>query len=139
MSPPKVFFDLNVLVSAAARFGAPRQCFDLAITGAIVGATAEHCLTRLSEILHYKFHLDVETANQAQETFARILFSVRPPDTVPSVTGDTEDDVVLASAVLWGADYLVSGDRRHLLPLKQHEGVLILSPRELLEIVRAEP
>ncbi len=50
------------------------------------------------------------------------------------VTGDPEDDYVLATGRLARADYLVTGDHR-LLALGQHESTRIVSPREFLGIV----
>lgn len=56
---------------------------------------------------------------------------------VPAVTGDPEDDLVLATAHLGGAAYLVTGDRR-LLALGQYEQVAIISPRDFLTILEQQ-
>jgi predicted nucleic acid-binding protein len=52
-----------------------------------------------------------------------------PPE---SVSGDPDDDLILACAVQARVDALVSGDRRHLLPLGMHRGVRIITPQALL-------
>jgi len=49
------------------------------------------------------------------------------------VTADPKDDPILATAVAAKADHLVTGDRAHLLPIGEYEGVLIVSPRAFLE------
>ena len=49
------------------------------------------------------------------------------------VPGDPKDDMVVATAFAAAADYLVTGDRRHLLPLGTYQGTRILTPREFLE------
>lgn len=54
------------------------------------------------------------------------------PRHAPAVTGDPADDRILAAAVASSADVLVSGDRRHLLPLGTQQGVRILTPQALL-------
>ena len=51
------------------------------------------------------------------------------------VLNDPKDDPIIATAVAAKADYLVTGDRAHLLPLGEYEGIHILSPREFLEIL----
>ena len=51
------------------------------------------------------------------------------------VTHDPKDDPIIATAVAAKADYLVTGDRAHLLPLRQYEGARILSSKELLDIL----
>lgn len=57
-----------------------------------------------------------------------------PPsaERVDEVSGDPADDAILASAVEAAADVLVTGDRKHLLPLGEHGGVRIMTPQALL-------
>ena len=54
-----------------------------------------------------------------------------------SVTGDPEDDYVLATSRLAQVDYLMTGDKG-LLQLRQHEGTQIVSPREFLDLLASE-
>jgi predicted nucleic acid-binding protein len=49
-------------------------------------------------------------------------------------TGDLEDDLVLASARLGKADYLVTRDKG-LLDLTQHGGVPIVTPYDFLPLL----
>lgn len=49
---------------------------------------------------------------------------------------DPKDDMVVATAVVARAGYLVSGDR-HLLSLGQYEGIKIVTPREFLDRLTA--
>jgi putative PIN family toxin of toxin-antitoxin system len=44
------------------------------------------------------------------------------------VTADPSDDLFLATAIAGGARVLVSGDKRHLLPLREVSGVRIVDP-----------
>lgn len=59
-----------------------------------------------------------------------------PSGSPPPVTGDPDDDVVLACAVDAGVEVLASGDRKHLLPAGEHGGVRILTPQALLAELR---
>ncbi len=64
-----------------------------------------------------------------------------PP--VEVVPGDPKDNHVVSAAVFAGADYLVTGDKKHILPLKDHEGIKALGVRivtvnEFLEVLRKE-
>lgn len=59
-----------------------------------------------------------------------------PEDPPESVSGDPDDDLILACAVGAGVDVLVSGDRRHLLPLSEHRGVRVITPQALLAELR---
>jgi predicted nucleic acid-binding protein len=53
-----------------------------------------------------------------------------------AVSGDPDDDLILACAVGAGVEVLVSGDHRHLLPLGEHRGVRIITPQALLAELR---
>lgn len=70
----------------------------------------------------------------ALDAEVRALAAALPPAPAraPALTGDPTDDRILAVAVASGSEVLVSGDRRHLLPLGEHEGTRILSPQALL-------
>jgi predicted nucleic acid-binding protein len=59
-----------------------------------------------------------------------------PEDPPEAVTGDPADDLILACAVQVGVDVLVSGDRRHLLPVGEHRGVRVITPQALLGELR---
>lgn len=45
---------------------------------------------------------------------------------------DPDDNIFLAAAYESGADYIVSGDKKHILPLKHFHGSQILSPELFL-------
>jgi hypothetical protein len=49
-----------------------------------------------------------------------------------------EDDLILATALSVGVDYLVTGDSK-LQRLRSYQGVTILSPRAFLEALTAGP
>lgn len=62
---------------------------------------------------------------------------VAAPESPPeAVSGDPDDDLILACAVEARVDVLVSGDRRHLLPVRVHRGVRIVTPQTLLAELR---
>jgi uncharacterized protein len=55
------------------------------------------------------------------------------PATVPCVVaGDIDDDQVIAAAVAARANLIVSGDRKHLLPLGSHQGIVIIDAAEAI-------
>jgi hypothetical protein len=49
------------------------------------------------------------------------------------IKADPTDNIVLASAVEGGADFIISGDS-HLLTLANFEGIDIVEPATLLEL-----
>jgi predicted nucleic acid-binding protein len=57
-----------------------------------------------------------------------------PRGAVMSVTGDPEDDLVLATARLGNAEYLVTRDHG-LLRLQQHDETMIVAPHDFLRLL----
>lgn len=57
------------------------------------------------------------------------------PEVIPAVARDPDDDLVLACAVEGAVDYIVSLDK-DLLDLGQHQGIPIVTPAQLLEVLR---
>jgi len=51
------------------------------------------------------------------------------------VPNDPKDNPVVATAVAGKADYLVTGDRTHLLPLGEYRGVRMVSPRAFFDLL----
>ena len=55
-----------------------------------------------------------------------------PQRDVPMITGDLEDDHILATAANARADALITGDKRLLL-LAEYQGVRIMNPAQFVE------
>ena len=58
--------------------------------------------------------------------------AAKVPEQVEEVSGDPDDDRILAASTAAGAEILVTGDSKHLLPLGQHHGMRIISPQAFL-------
>ncbi len=71
-------------------------------------------------------------------SFMRSLAAETPvtPEAVPELSGDSDDDAIIAAALRAEADVLVSGDRRHVLPLERVGTMRILTPQALLAELR---
>ena len=60
--------------------------------------------------------------------------SLVAPASVPRiVANDSDDDHVIAAAVAARAELIVTGDRKHLLPIGSHQGIAIVTAREVVE------
>ena len=46
--------------------------------------------------------------------------------------GDLDDDKIIECAVVGGATHIVTGDRRHLLPLGNYRNIQIVTARDFL-------
>jgi predicted nucleic acid-binding protein len=54
------------------------------------------------------------------------------------VPGDIDDDQVIAATVPAQATMIVSGDRKHLLPLGSHAGIAVVDVAEALRPISIE-
>jgi len=61
-----------------------------------------------------------------------------PTGQVVGVCTDPTDDKVLDCALASGAHYVVTGDKRHLLAMREYRGVPIVAPVELIRLVTAK-
>lgn len=95
-------------------------------------------MDELERILVEKLEFDAERWRQVEVLLADLAVeSVPVPEaSAAPVTGDPDDDLILACVVQAGVEVLVSGDRKHLLPVGAHRGVRILTPQALLAELR---
>jgi len=106
----------------------------VAIEGHIELVLADPVLDELERVLTAKLGFAVERVRDIA-LLLNELASVRvsAPITTPEpITGDPDDDLILACVVDAGAQIVVSGDRRHLLPVGEHRSVQIVTPQALL-------
>lgn len=79
--------------------------------------------------------------DQLAETLADLLSFlqvVRIANELKVIDADPDDDKVLECAVLGSATHIVTGDRRHLLPLGSFQGIRIVAPAEFLALMGAK-
>jgi putative PIN family toxin of toxin-antitoxin system len=132
---PIVVFDTNILLSAIGWKGSPYHCLDLARQGRVKGLICPEILDELTEKLEQKLKF---TAIQVIETIANLLSFLRLitiANTLNVLTTDPNDNMVLECGVVGNATHIVTGDKRHLLPLGSYEGIAIVSARDFLTSV----
>lgn len=95
-------------------------------------------MVELERILTGKLKFEAERWRRVEELLVDVASGVTPPPKAPpdAVTGDPDDDLILACAIEAAVDVLVSGDRQHLLPISTHRRVRIITPQTLLAELR---
>ena len=73
-----------------------------------------------------------KSAREVLADYVEVIELAEPIDVPRVVSGDVDDDQVIAAAVAARADLIVSGDRRHLLPIGNHQGIAIVEASEAL-------
>ena len=122
----KLLLDTNVLVAALVARG---TCSDL----------LEHCirqhvviswqprLDELREVLERKFHQRAIDVRSALQLFAETFTVVAPGALDPPICRDSDDDVVLATALASECAAIVTSDQ-DLLILDPFQGIRVLAP-----------
>jgi putative PIN family toxin of toxin-antitoxin system len=128
-------FDTNILLSGVGRRGNPYRCLELARAGAVEGVTCKELLDELAEKLQVRLNF---SDTQVTDTIANLLVCLRVvtiTNTLKVLSTDPDDDKVLECAVIGGATHIVTGDRRHLLPLGNYQSIAIVSAANFLALV----
>lgn len=132
----RVVADTNVYVSAIVFGGTCESILALARAGIIDLYTAPAILRELKTVLSQTFEW---TDSQVQEALAEVnaLTSlIRPTMKLSGILTHDPDHRILECALAADADFLVTGDKKHLQPLKTFRGIRIVSPRQFLDQLR---
>jgi uncharacterized protein len=140
----RIVLDTNILISALLWDGTPHRLLAVIRDRPDIRLySSPALLEELRDVLRRPFAEQRlakigKTAWQVMEDYALVVELVEPAAVPRVVTGDADDDQVIAAAVEAGADLIVSGDRKHLLPLGAHQGIPIVAALHAI-ILLGEP
>jgi putative PIN family toxin of toxin-antitoxin system len=127
--------DTNVLISALFYDGNERGILEAAMKGRLRFVLSMEIIDELIRVLENKFKVDPELT---RDYVLRLneLSDIATARKLPSkLVRDREDTKIIECAYSGHSDYIVSGDR-DLLSLKRYQQTKILSPSELLRILK---
>lgn len=132
----KIVLDTNVLISGFLfPGGSPDKIVRAVLSGRYQNATSPDLLTELRRIFRKKFEL----AEDRVETLVKLVVDaselVYPTERLDAIKDDETDNRVLECAVTAKAEWIVSGDQRHLLKLRKFGAVEIFSPADFIQKV----
>jgi uncharacterized protein len=131
----KVVLDTNVLISAIAFGGKPREVLKKIIVGEVELFISQLVINELAGVLaSRKFCYNDEIIDLILAEIESIGNFVYPSIKIDIIKEDPEDNMILECGKTAVVDYIVSGDK-HLLNLKKYAGIEILCPSEFLEII----
>jgi len=134
----RAVIDTNIFISGIFFGGQPRRILDLIDKKIITPCFIISTYTELERLLfHKKFtkqrkFLSFDIYDFLNELKSKSLIFPQPSKIPKIVKEDPADNHFLACALISGADFIISGDK-HLLSLKQFQGIPILSPKEFLK------
>ena len=124
-----------MVVSALNFPGNERLVLELALRGRFEFYLSRFILEEVAGVLVRKFGWGEERTTEAVLVLETAANLIEPPRLPEVIEGGHADNRVLDCAVVASADYLITGDRRHLLPIGEHRGARIVNaPRFLSEL-----
>jgi putative PIN family toxin of toxin-antitoxin system len=130
---PKVVPDTNVYISALLCGGVPFQIIELAREKKIMMLTSSDILFELASVLQVKFKYPRKMALDVISEIKRLSGVVFTKTQIDAIKKDSTDNKILECAFDGKADYIVTGDKKHIRPLNQYRGIRILLPQEFIK------
>ncbi len=129
--------DTNVWLSGILFSGPPAKVVELALQKRFDLVLSAQILEELERNLREKFDVPRPAVRRLTFRIAQIADLYEPAGHVQVVKEKAADNLILETAVLGRAKYLVTGDHRHLLPLKTFRHVRIVPPAVFLDVLLA--
>jgi len=96
--------------------------------------TSPSILREFERVLIEKFGYAEHDARSLQQVVEQLAVVVEPQQRLAVIQKPDADNRILECAVAGHADLLVTGDTKHLLPLRAFHGIPIRSPREVFDL-----
>lgn len=133
----RVVLDTNVIASGLNFPGNERIVLDLARRGRFEWCSSPFILQETVGVLEREFGREGGQMDGVLATLRNRATFLDPDRTPSTIEGNEADNRILACAVEASADYLVTGDRRYLLPLERIMGVRIVNAPVFLNSLEA--
>ena len=139
----RIVLDANVYVSSLlTRHGNAKTIIDLFDETDFELLVSEPILEEIARVLGYP-HIAKLHQRSAQDIddyikSLRVIATFVAPRERLQIASDESDNRYIECAVEGRADFLVTGDKKHLLPLKEYQDVQILSPAAFLALLQLD-
>lgn len=124
--------DTNVFISGLNFTGKQNEVLDLFRKGEIELYISPFILEGLERILREKFGWEEEQVQRILDRIREKVIVVQPKIKISIIKEKDDDNRTLECAVEGQVQYIISGDQKHLLPLREYKGIEILSSAEFL-------
>jgi putative PIN family toxin of toxin-antitoxin system len=131
----RVVADTNVLISALLFGGLPEQILLAGLRGEIQLLTSIPLLEELENVLVKKFRLEPRLVKDLVDLIRDVSERVEVVSHLKIIKDPDGDNRVLECAVDGKADFVISGDTKHIIPLKEFEGIKIMNPSDFIKLL----
>ena len=129
---PVVVYDTNVLISGMIWGGIPYRSIELAQENKVKGLICDEILDEFENKLMIKLGISSTRTSVVKTRLLGFLQRIEIPNRLKGITTDPDDDMIVECAVVGRATHIVTGDQKHLLPLGNYQGILIVKPADFL-------
>ena len=127
----RIVFDTNIYISAfAIPGGNAEDAYLEAVHGTFELYASVAILTETARVLQTKFDWAEDKVREAVQAIGQVATVLRPRPTL-HILKDEPDNRILECVIAAQAEFVVSGDR-HLLALKQHANITMISLADFL-------
>ncbi len=131
-----VVYDTNILISGMVWGGIPYDCIEIAITGRVEGIICAEIIDEFDETLTTKLEYPRFRTSRIITRLLGFLRMVKITNQLEGVTTDPDDNKIIECALVGSATHIVTGDKKHLLPLRNYQGVHIVTAADFLQRFR---
>ncbi len=131
----RVVLDTNVIISGLNFRGNERLVLALARRRRFELYLSSFILQESAGVLTRKFGWSEERSTQVLRMLRSTAAVVEPQRILSVIESHQADNQILACALEASADFLITGDRRHLLPLETYRKVQILNASHFLSLL----
>ncbi|CBE68294.1 MAG: putative toxin-antitoxin system toxin component, PIN family [Candidatus Methylomirabilis oxygeniifera] len=131
----RIVLDTNVLISALAFPGSkPDQILYRIRRGEIELFISPFILSELDRVLRETFRFAKKEADIRVNAIRAMAHVMTPTERITVVTANDDDNRILECVAAAQAEFLVTGDKEHLLPLGSYRGTTIVTPAQFLDL-----
>ena len=116
--------------------GVPYECIKLAMTDRVEGIICAEIIDEFDEKLTTKLEYPQLRTSRIVTRLLGFLRMVKITNQLGSITTDPDDNKIIECALVGGATHIVTGDKRHLLPLRNYQDIDIVTAADFLERFR---
>lgn len=131
-----VVYDTNIYISGILLRGQITKLFEISKEIFFNIYISPHIIAEIRKVMTSKFH----TPLPIQKVIIRRIKSIATithPTTRPKIIPNHHpDNQILATCASCDADYLVTGDKKHILPLKKFGDTKIITASDFLAILK---
>ena len=132
----KTCVDTNVWISGILFGGAPATIVTAALHQRFEVIASQVILEEIERNLLIKFGFGKTNTRRFMHRILQVADLYEPAGTVKVIPNQHPDNLILETAYAGRARYLVTGDREHLLPLKNFRMVRIIEPAHFLNLLK---